>query len=157
MSKTMKKIIPVFFLLVITINLSAQPRNQMDEERWEKYRSEKVAFLTTNLNLTPAEAQKFWPVYNELERERWETQKKRRELEEKVNEAGENMSDHRIKQLTREFTGTMKKEADMVSSYNEKLLEILPPHKVLKLYKTENEFRMYMIKKFRDKKRNGEG
>jgi hypothetical protein len=150
----MNRIITIITFVAIAANLSAQPRDHMDDERWERFRSEKVAFLSTTLDLTPAEAEKFWPVYNQLEKERWEIHKLRRQVEEKVQEAEENMSDQRIKQLTREFAGSMKKEADMVTSYNEKLLEILPPKKVLKLYKAENEFRMHMIKKFRDKRRS---
>lgn len=149
----MKKIIAstLFFALIVTA--IAQPRDSKHGDRWEKYRSEKIAFLTTNLELTPAEAQRFWPVYNQLEKERWESQKLRREMEEKVLEAEETMPDQKIKELTRDFAGSMKQEADMLASYNEKFLEILPPRKVLKLYKSENEFRMYMIKKWRDKKR----
>jgi len=152
----MNKIIAIITFIAVAANISAQPRDQMDGDRWERFRSEKVAFLSTNLELTPAEAQKFWPVYNQLEKERWELHKMRREVEENVQEAEENISDQRIRQLTRDFTETMKKEADMVSNYNEKLLEILPPKKVLKLYKAENEFKMYMIKKFRDKRRSEE-
>ena len=106
--------------------------------------------------LSPAEAQKFWPVYNQLEKERWEAQKFRREMEEKVQEAQESMSENKIKQLTREFAGSLQKEADLLVDYNAKFLEILPPGKVLRLYKAENEFRMHMIKKFRDRKKNGD-
>ena len=35
-------------------------------EDWkEKIQSEKIAFLTTEIGLTPEEAQAFWPVYNQ--------------------------------------------------------------------------------------------
>jgi uncharacterized damage-inducible protein DinB len=88
-----------------------------------------------------------------LEKERWEAQKFRREMEEKVQEAEESMSDNNIKQLTREFAGSLQKEANLLVDYNEKFLEILPSGKVLRLYKAENEFRMHMIKKFRDRKK----
>lgn len=145
----------VFFIFSSVSTSFAQPENKKHEERWEKYRAEKIAFLTSNLELSPAEAQKFWPVYNQLEKERWEAQIFRRQMEEKVIEAEETMSDQKIKQLTREFAGSLRKEADLLVNYNEKFLEILPPGKVLKLYKAENEFRMYMIKKFRDRKKNG--
>ncbi len=33
----------------------------------DKFRADKVAFLTTRMDLTPAEAEKFWPVYNEFD------------------------------------------------------------------------------------------
>lgn len=153
----MKKIIvSSVFVFVFSVFATAQPGHSSHEDRWEKYRSEKIAFLTSNLDFTPAEAQKFWPVYNQLEKERWEAQKFRREMEEKVLEAEETMSDNKIKQLTREFAGSLQKEANMLVSYNEKFLEILPSGKVLRLYKAENEFRMHMIKKFRDRKKNGD-
>lgn len=148
-------VLAVFFVFSSVSTSFAQPENKKHEERWEKYRAEKIAFLTSNLELSPAEAQKFWPVYNQLEKERWEAQIFRRQMEEKVIEAEETMSDQKIKQLTREFAGSLRKEADLLVNYNEKFLEILPPGKVLKLYKAENEFRMYMIKKFRDRKKNG--
>lgn len=143
-------------LLAFGLVAVAQPTDKDHESRWEKFRTEKIAFLTSNLELTPAEAQKFWPIYNQLEKERWEAQKFRREMEEKVLEAQESMSEQKIKQLTREFAGSLQKEANLLVNFNEKFLEILPPGKVLRLYKAENEFRMYMIKKFRDRKRNGE-
>jgi hypothetical protein len=152
----MKKIVLLTVMFAFIASGFAQPGNKEHEDRWEKYRAEKVAFLTNYLELTPTEAQKFWPVYNQLEKERWESQKTRKELEEKVLEAEESMTDNQIKQLTREFAGSLKKEADMAADYNEKFLDILPPGKVLKLYKAENEFRMHMIKKFRDQRRKGD-
>lgn len=151
----MKKIIAFSLTILFVATVTAQPDNKKHKGRWEKYRSEKVSFLTSNLELSPEEAQKFWPVYNQLEKERWEAQKFRREMEEKVLEAEESMSDNRTKQLTREYAGSLKKEADLMVDYNEKFLNILPSGKVLKLYKAENEFRMHMIKKFRDKRKNG--
>jgi hypothetical protein len=151
------KHILIFSLVLLSFSTAfAQSKDKNHKDRWEKYRAEKVAFLTSNLDLTPAEAQRFWPIYNQLEKERWEAQKQRREKEEKVLEAEATMSDERIKQLTRNFAGTLEKEANMVASYNEKFLDILPPKKVLKLYKSETEFRMYMIKKYRDKKKDSD-
>jgi hypothetical protein len=122
------------------------------EARMEKYRAEKVSFLTTKLDLTPAEAEKFWPIYNQMDKERWESQKCRRDLENKVSEAEESLSDNEIIKLTREYSGSLQKEGSLMTSYNEKLLKVLPPKKVLKLYKAENEFRMTMIRKYRDNK-----
>ena len=142
-------------MLLFVVAAVAQPKDFNHAERWEKFRSEKIAFLTSKLELTPEEAQKFWPVYNQMEKERWEVQKLRHEIEERVQNAEETMSESKIKQLTREFAGNMQKEADILKSYNEKLLDVLPPQKVIRLYKAENEFRLYMIKKFRNEKREG--
>ena len=152
----MKRLI-VFSLFFIAVTAAiAQKHDSKHQERWEKYRAEKVAFLTTHLDLSPEEAQRFWPLYNQLEKERLDAQLKRKAMESKVLEAEKSMSDTEIKQLTREFAGSMKKEAELLSGYNEKFLNVLPSRKVLELYKVENEFRMYMINKFREKRKNSE-
>ena len=154
----MKRVIFVFALAIfLSMQFSSNAqRNNKHKERWEKYRAEKVAFLTTNLDLTPEEAQKFWPVYNQMDKEKSESQRKRRELEHQVRDAGETLSDEEIIKLTREFASHMEKEGALLKKYNEEFLKILPPKKVLKLYQVENEFRMHMINKYRDqRKKNG--
>ena len=147
-----RQIILFTFLLVFFSNgvVNAQRGAGYHTDRWEKYRSEKVAFLTSNLELTPAEAEKFWPVYNQMDKERWAAQKMRREMEEKVRDAGDAMTDKEVIKLTREFAENMQKEGALFAKYNEEFLKILPPKKVLNLYKEEKEFRMYMIKKYRN-------
>jgi hypothetical protein len=51
----------------------------------------------------------------------------------------------------------MQKEGALMTSYNEKFLKVLAPKKVLKLYKAENEFRMNMIRKYRDGDKGDKG
>ncbi len=156
----MKRII-LFFILsafavihIATAQENGKNHDKDHKKHWEKYRSEKIAFLTSEMELTPEEAQKFWPVYNEMEKERWAAQKMRREAEEKIRDAEEeSISNREIVQLTREFAQSWQKEADLMKNYNEKFLDILPAKKVLKLYKAENEFRWQMIKKFRDRRK----
>ncbi|NLO03596.1 MAG: hypothetical protein GX126_14970 [Bacteroidales bacterium] len=147
-------IINTLIILIAVINSQAQKSSHA--EKLEKYRSEKVAFLTSKLDLNSNEAQKFWPVYNQLEKEKWEIQKSRRAIEEKIRDAEASLSEAEIIKLTRNFAGSMQKEADIMIKYNEKFLKLLPPQKVLNLYQAENEFRVYMIKKFRDRRKNGD-
>jgi hypothetical protein len=154
----MKRVLFVAFTgLLFFITGIALGQDPTHEARWEKIKAEKVAFLTTQLSLTPAEAEKFWPIYNEMEQQRWNAQKARRELENKVSEAEETLSESEVIKLTREFAGSMAKEGALMSGYNEKLLKVLPAKKVLKLYKAENEFRMNMIRKFRDNDKGDKG
>lgn len=154
----MNKIIIILLagiFVISTQQINAQ--NESREARMEKFRTEKIAFLTTKLELTTTEAEKFWPIYNQLEKERWEAQKSRRQLEDKVREAEESLSEHEITKLTRDFVGSMQKEGALMASYNEKLLKVLPPKKVLKLYKAENEFRMNLIRKYRETDKDNRG
>jgi hypothetical protein len=41
------------------------PQRQMTKEQKERLELYSIQFITKKLNLTPAEAEKFWPLYNE--------------------------------------------------------------------------------------------
>ena len=68
----MKKFIALTTCLLTAVFLFAQPQKQQDNRRqkeWERLQSEKIAFITAELDLTPEEAQVFWPVYNQCWKE----------------------------------------------------------------------------------------
>ena len=123
---------------------------------FEKFKSQKIAFLTEKMNLTPNEAQNFWPEYNQSEKERMEIQHQRRLLEQKTRDENVKMSDQEVIKITRELMATFKKEANISSEYNEKFLKILSPQKVLQLYRAENQFRAHMFDQFRKRKSDQE-
>ena len=71
----MKKLISVLCALTLVSAVAiAQPNNKKKgADQWrEKVRAEQVAFITNELNLTEAEAQAFWPVYNDVQNKRRE-------------------------------------------------------------------------------------
>jgi hypothetical protein len=63
-----------FVILCITSTFAQQrpaPRPGMTKPRMEMERLEsaKIGFLTQKLDLSPREAEKFWPVYNQYQKE----------------------------------------------------------------------------------------
>ena len=91
----MNKKVPLILLIgFLVTSISAQRTNQQFD--YEKFKSQKIAFITEKLNLTPKEAQEFWPVYNEFEKQRMTWQKNRRSLEEKTRDENIKMSDQEI-------------------------------------------------------------
>ena len=147
----MKKsvILLIGFLLLCATQGHAQGKEVPD---FEKFKSQKIAFLSEKMNLNLREAQDFWPVYNEFEKQRMDLQMHRRELEQKTRNEKITFTDQEIIKTTREITATFKKEADLATEYNEKFLKILPPQKVLQLYRAENQFRAHIFDQYRKKR-----
>jgi hypothetical protein len=68
----MKRLIPLMMLLsAFHFNIQAQDdAKQPDpEKRKQEIEALKVAFISRELDLTPEDAQKFWPVYNQYNKE----------------------------------------------------------------------------------------
>lgn len=147
----MKKIFIWVLGMIFATSMAFAQRNH-DNRQFEEFKSQKISFITEKLNLSPREAQDFWPVYNQFEKEKMDIQKTRRDLEQKTRDENLKMSDQEIIRVTRSIASTFKKESELIESYNERFLKILPPQKVLLLYRAENQFRVYMFEQFKKRK-----
>ena len=75
--KTFRTIVIAAALMTAGVCAFAQPKQgKQDKNEWmEKMKAEKIAFITTELNLSAEEAQTFWPVYNKVEADKAEAMK----------------------------------------------------------------------------------
>ena len=65
--------VAAFAMIAFSSNINAQGPKQ---GKWqERVMAEKIAYITTALELTPEEAQVFWPVYNQIEAGKKDLQK----------------------------------------------------------------------------------
>ena len=133
-----------FALLSIT-NVDAQPK----KEGWQdKMKSEKIGFITIELNLTPEEAQVFWPVYNEIANRKAELQKQVRDsykaLLKALNEEG--ATDQDLNKLLDNYLAAKQAVQDAGKGDAAKYRKVLPGKKVAKLYVAEEKFRRQNIR-----------
>ena len=66
-------------ILLISVSTFGQrgPIRERFQEKKEQIKALKVAFITTELNLTPEEAAKFWPIFNAFEDKQKEIKKQK--------------------------------------------------------------------------------
>lgn len=136
------------FGLASSVASYAQPNNGNHEDWKKKMMSEKVAFFTVELDLTPAEAQKFWPVYNQIDKERDEANAAvfmaYFELEKAIKEK---KSEKEISTLLNTYIDAVEKQGSINSKADERYRKVLPVAKVAKLYVSEEEFRRQYIRR----------
>ncbi len=143
----------LFAVLILFCSLQLLAQRHMDPKMIEAIKSKKVAFLTEQVELTSQEGQKFWPVYNELEKARLDLMDRKRDLEESTEDKSVNSEDA-YRKLAGEMVGVHMKEAKLAEEYNAKFLSILPAEKVVKLYRSERKFRSFLMQEMR--KNDGE-
>lgn len=125
-----------------------------DHFDFEKFKADKVAFITDAINLTPDEAELFWPVYNEYEKKKWDMMRGRHDLERSLQDSLMNMSDDEYIKLSKKLASFPKKDGELNLEYNDKFLKILSPEKVVKLYIAEVNFRGHLLRKYRNDAHN---
>jgi len=142
----MRTIIFAFLVLLSSVRLFAQ--KEPDPKMMEMIKSKKVAFITEQVGLTPQESEKFWPVYNNLDKERSELFDHRRDMEESSDDKTVK-SEEFYRKLSLEIVAAHVKEGKLMEEYNAKFLAILPAEKVVKLYRSERKFRSYLMHEMR--------
>ena len=136
-----KGILGIIMCLIMNIGLMAQDRR----EHYERIEAIKVAFITKKLDLTTEEAQKFWPVYNNYQKELMDLMRKRREDRQKTDIAP---NDKINADLAYE-----SKMLDLKKKYKKLYLKAIPAEKVLLVYQAEREFREHLIKQLNHRRR----
>jgi hypothetical protein len=146
----MKKLFLLILLSTCSVlYLSAQEKKERDHDMFEKIKAEKISFFTSKLDLTPTEAQAFWPVYNEFEKKRFDIQRQIHEFERMPNEKFASLSDAEIEKLIDNYVDSYERQALLLKEYNKQFQKILPRKKVLLMYRTENEFRSHLIREYK--------
>lgn len=150
----MKKIFYAVAVAILAIlSTDAVAKDKWDADWKEKLMSEKIAFFTIELDITPEEAQVFWPEYNRIEKEidkaRHEIMKARKELSEAVE------SEKSAKEISAKLDKFLAAKINLDKLDNstaEAYKKVLPVEKVAKLYVAEEKFRRQYIHKLHNKK-----
>ena len=136
-------------ILAAAHTADAQPNPQ---NGWkERMESVKIAFLTTEIGLTPEEAQVFWPVYNLISKEKFESQKKVRTAYASLKKAlaEGTASDEEINKLLDDYIAAKQACNRNGEADADKYRKVLPDKKVAKLYVAEENFRRQHIRNFK--------
>jgi hypothetical protein len=149
-----KNIATLILFIALSITIFAQDTPVPTEQRTEMLRKievQKIAYITTAMNLTPEESQQFWPVYNQYT-EKMRTIAKEGKIGKKPIDMDEAESDNFIKQqLDKEI-----KLIELKREYIQKYRKFLSFKKILLLLKAEKEFKGELLNTIKNRKNKKE-
>ncbi|MDI1318034.1 sensor of ECF-type sigma factor [Flavobacterium sp.] len=149
-----KQLLPLL-ILFISVNAIAQDGSLIRKKR-EQIKSLKVAFITSELQFTPDEASKFWPLYNAYEAKQKEIKKDKIKgyMNRMDNDSFDKLSE---KEATVLLTQMETNEEELYlarKKFVTSLTSVISPIKILKLKKTEENFNKKLLQQYRDKTKN---
>jgi hypothetical protein len=140
-SDTMKRtaIISTIILVFALVTITAQT------PALDKLNAYKVGFFTKKLNLTSQEAEKFWPVYNEYQKQKTQIQVEKGTLIRNFNQNESSLNDNQISEIGDKLVATLVQESSLQVAFHKKLKEVLPPAKVIRFYQAENQYKAQLL------------
>ncbi|PSL49820.1 hypothetical protein CLV51_1011157 [Chitinophaga niastensis] len=145
--------IALFTLLTTASVSSAQ---QGSDDATEKIKAIQIQYLAKKLDLSPEEAQKFWPVYNNYTQEVEQLIAERHQKKELEKLPTANPDDVAKKNMDKEL-GYEKRMLDIRSRYTTEFQRVLPGRKAGMVFKSEREFRTIMINHLNTQRMNRMG
>jgi hypothetical protein len=138
-------------LLSLSINFYAQGKKMLEKK--EQIYALKVAFITTNLSLTSAEAERFWPIYNSFEEKQFDLKRQKSISYNKKmdDETLGKMSDKEALAVLTQMEATEDELFQLRKKLIINLKSVLSPVKIIKLKKAEEEFNKKLLQQYRNK------
>ncbi|MDR0415602.1 MAG: hypothetical protein LBH84_09375 [Prevotellaceae bacterium] len=122
-------------------------KQQRRKQRQEQMQARKIAYFTAQLELTPDEAERFWPVYNEYWKKRDDLFSERNKLIRKAKH--DKMDDKKASQTVQLLMDNLQNDVSLMREYREKFAGVLSPQKLLKYYVAEESFKVELLKVLR--------
>jgi hypothetical protein len=122
-----------------------KPANNLESVH-EKLKAEKKLIVTKYMELTDSEAKKFWPVYDEYQKDLQKLNERLGSLlqSDAAEHRSNSLSDEKAKKLLDEWLALDKDEATHRKTYAGKVLKVLPAKKAARYLQIENEFRVLL-------------
>lgn len=135
-------------MLVLISTISYSQQSDRNDKRMERLKAQKIAFITSNLNLSVEESEKFWPVYNALQEELSEL---RSEMKAIRPSRDAEMTNKEAETFLNKSMDLEEKELSIRKAYISKLNNAIPMNKVAKLNMVEREFKHNMLEKIKER------
>ena len=139
----LKYIYITLFLLLSSLSISFAQQNN-----FEAIESEKIAYITKELKITPGEAQKFFPIYNKYTEEI-------RELKKAKRGGGTPQQANSFTGGKRDVIAFDAKEVETKKKYREEFAKVLGPARASQFFQVVEDFNDLLRNTLQERQNNG--
>lgn len=116
-------------------------------EALKKIEAAKIALITERLELTPAQAEKFWPIYREFGKQRQDI---RRDFDQaRKNFDPNKASEEENKKMLEMANQVKERQLKLEREYSQRILKVISTRQLNNLRKAENDFKEMLLRRIR--------
>lgn len=125
-------------------------------ERLQEVKAQRSAYLTQKMGLSPEESQRFWPVYNQYDKEIEGVRKERREARRSMKQDAD-ITDAEADAIIEKELANQQRELDIRKKYSAEFKKVIGARKTMLLAKAERDFLRELLGRLRDRREGGGG
>ena len=141
----MKKLSIILIMMVAWLGAFAQ-----NKEAIKQIDIARIALITERLNLTPEQAEKFWPLYREYNQQRRLLREEFRNARQSVDK--ENLTEEQSKELMKKALEMKQRELNLENEYAQKMTQHISAQQMLQLRAAEHDFQQMVLKRIQNQR-----
>jgi hypothetical protein len=142
------------FVIVFLLVLGLQRVQAQSQETLDKIESARIALITERLGLTPEEAEKFWPLYNEYSNQRETLRKEFMNARKQYQR--DNLSEEEGKKLIEMGMQLKERQLALEKEYASRLTDVINNRQLVALKKAEEDFRKMLLERLQQRREKRE-
>lgn len=123
-------------------SISAQSKATM-----EKLEAARIALITERLELTPEQAEKFWPIYREYSEQRRTLRDEFQQM--RKNHDPRTASEEENQKLLTTGMKLKERQLQLEQNYTERMQQVISSRQVMSLRKAEDDFKDMLLRRIR--------
>lgn len=132
-------------ILLTTVGSFAQSKEAM-----KRIESARIALITERLELSPTQAEKFWPVYREFNQKRMILRKELRNTRKGVDRS--KLSEEESKKLMAKSLDIKQKELNLEKEYTKRFQKVISTQQILRLRNAEKDFQQMLLRRIQNER-----
>lgn len=144
---------PLLYICLLVVSSSLAQGNKMRE----KIKTQKIAFITDQLQLTSEEAQSFWPIFNAYETDVEAIKNGELRSVRKTLRSRTDLSDKEANDLLQRLLDSENDIHTLKVKLVSELKSVLPPQKILQLKIADEEFSKKLLERLREMRQKRSG
>jgi hypothetical protein len=141
----MKHIAIIGMLILMSLTSYGQ-----DKAAMQKIESARIALITERLELTPDQAEKFWPLYREYNLQRRQMREEFRNTRQSADM--QNLSEEQSKELMQQTMNLKQQELNLERKYAERMTQVISTQQMLRLRNAEKEFQQRLLQRIQQQR-----
>jgi hypothetical protein len=125
-----------------------------DKAAMQKIESARIALITERLELTPSQAEKFWPLYREYNLQRRQMREEFRNTRQSVDR--QNLSEEQSRELMQKVMDLKQQELNLEKKYATRMTQVISTQQMLRLRNAEKEFQQRLLKRIQQRRQQQE-
>jgi len=136
-------------IITLTLIIGSFIATAQSEDALKKIESAKIALITERLDLTPEQAEKFWPIYREYGAKRKEIRKEFQTIRKDFDP--NSASEEENKKMLELGNSVRENQLNLEKEYSQRILKVISSRQLNNLRRAESDFKEMLLKRIKNR------